>query len=301
MQLPGLPRNLPGKPVNHVYLWHMIHRFCSQNGISRVQSKVQLHKSTVIFLVLLLIFFYLLNLNLYTTIFTAINSLRGHNPCQGKTWIYSDVGWIDVSQVSGKSIDSVCLGKIWEPHVAQAISRYLYGQGKAIDVGAFVGYHSIRMGKLTPNHKVYAIEGRESLHFNIERNVQRNNINNVHVLDTPELINIEHGWNGNNLIKQILNDGDKAGVSLIKIDCEGCELSFLIGVKELIERDRPVIILEIQDDEKRSKEKIGGQKLHASVGTRRDVINYLENILKYEVSSLLEGSWDYEAVYMGEK
>lgn len=44
--------------------------------------------------------------------------------------------------------------------MARAIEQHLYGQGRAIDVGAFVGYHTIRLAKAAAPHKVYAFEGR---------------------------------------------------------------------------------------------------------------------------------------------
>ena len=50
------------------------------------------------------------------------------------------------------------------------------------DVGAFIGYHSMRMARLTPNHNVYVFEGRLNLHDIIKQNIQRNNINNIQLI-----------------------------------------------------------------------------------------------------------------------
>eukprot|EP00957_Ditylum_brightwellii_P181381 13816768-Ditylum_brightwellii.AAC.1 len=65
-------------------------------------------------------------------------------------WINTDVGYIRKhpgTRSSGVSMRTICDGGVWEPHVARAIDEHLYGQGRAIDVGAFVGYHTVRLAK----------------------------------------------------------------------------------------------------------------------------------------------------------
>ena len=45
--------------------------------------------------------------------------------------------------------------------------------------------------------------------------------------------------------------GSGSGLALIKIDCEGCEEWFLAAAAELIKAWRPVIVIEIWNDELR--------------------------------------------------
>jgi hypothetical protein len=91
--------------------------------------------------------------------------------CQG--WIRTDVGYIQGHEGYGHNMRTICNGNVWEPHVADAISDYLYGQGRAIDVGAFIGYHTLRLAKHAAPFDVYAFEGRDTL--DLQHNVARNN------------------------------------------------------------------------------------------------------------------------------
>lgn len=226
----------------------------------------------------------------------------GRGPCEGLgPWVYSDVGWMDVSRVSGLSINNVCNGKVWETHVAETIGRYLHGQGVALDVGAFSGYHALRMARLSPTHNVYVFEGRVNLHDTIRRNARRNNLNNLVLVDAPDA-NIADGWHfPGELQREILAQKTLHPVAMIKIDCEGCELNFLKGARAIIDEFHPAMVLEIQDDESRRTSKVVGQTLHKPAGTREDVLRYLRKELGYKVTQLRRSSgaltWDFEAIW----
>ena len=45
----------------------------------------------------------------------------------------------------------------------------------------------MRMARLTPNHNVYVFEGRLNLHDIIKQNIQRNNINNIQLINDIRL------------------------------------------------------------------------------------------------------------------
>jgi hypothetical protein len=80
--------------------------------------------------------------------------------CQG--WIPTDVGYSQGHEGYRHNMHTICNGKVWEPHVANAISDRLYGQGRAIDVGAFIGYHTLRLAKLAAPFDVHAFEEAET-------------------------------------------------------------------------------------------------------------------------------------------
>lgn len=119
----------------------------------------------------------------------------------------TDVGYIRThphTSSLGVSMRTLCDGRVWEPWVARAIEQHLYGQGRAIDVGAFIGYHTIRLAKAAAPHKVYAFEGRPS--SDLTENIKRNNAKNVHlVTDT-----IDENWTlSPQLERELLNSNDE--------------------------------------------------------------------------------------------
>ena len=215
-------------------------------------------------------------------------------PCRG--WIRTDVGFIQGHEGMGHNMHTICQNNVWEPHVANAISDYLYGQGRAMDVGAFIGYHTLRLAKLAAPFDVYAFEGGKN--DDLLRNVRRNNAKNVKVLQEK----IDEKWSlGPTLEKELLDD--KAGpVALVKIDCEGCEMNFIRGARLVFEKWHPVIVIEIQDDESRRNARVGGQQLVLPTETRDDVLYYLRNDLGYTVTPLLDKdgipTWDYLALWL---
>ena len=220
--------------------------------------------------------------------------------CTG--WMETDVGYIrghrNVAQM-GVSMRTLCSGRTWEPHVAKVIDDHLYGQGRALDVGAFVGYHTIHLAKRAAG--VVAFDGR--INSDLRANVQRNNAKNVRVVETT----IDNGWMlDDELERDLLDDGDnakKGPVVFAKIDCEGCELSFLKGAKSIFEKYHPVVVVEIQDNDSRRNTKVGGQQIVKSTDTREDVLNYLRKDLGYNHVEALEDedgneTWDYLAYRM---
>jgi hypothetical protein len=215
-------------------------------------------------------------------------------PCKG--WIRTDVGFIDGHQNWGHNMHTICGGKVWEPHVAEAISDYLYGQGRAMDVGAFVGYHTMRLAKQAAPFDVYAIEGR--MGDELSKNLRRNNAKNVQVI--KEKIDVD--WKFPTNIETDLLNEEKGPLAFIKIDCEGCELYFLKAAHAVLDKWKPAMVLEITGDENRERVKVGGQQMVKPAGTRYDVLNYLREDQGYTVTPLLDKdgtpSWDYLALWL---
>eukprot|EP00985_Skeletonema_marinoi_P007275 scaffold3197_cov123-Skeletonema_marinoi.AAC.1 len=216
---------------------------------------------------------------------------------KGDSWMLTDVGYIRThpnTRATGVSMRTLCDGRIWEPHVAQSIEAHLFGQGRAIDVGAFVGYHTVRLAKAAAPFDVYAFEGRPPSDLN--DNIKRNNAVNVQIVQET----VDENWKLSAQLEQdLLNDQDKGPLALIKIDCEGCELHFLKGAKTVLQKYHPVMIIEIQDDATRKNAKLGGQRMIQPTETRKDVLDYLTDELGYVVESLRdedgEETWDYLA------
>ena len=222
--------------------------------------------------------------------------------CTG--WMETDVGYIrghrNAAQM-GVSMRTLCSGRTWEPHVAKVIDEHLYGQGRALDVGAFVGYHTIHMAKRAAPFGVVAFDGR--INSDLRANVQRNNAQNaVRIVETT----IDKTWKLDDELERDLLDDDhdnKGPVVFAKIDCEGCELNFLKGAKSVFEKYHPVIVVEVQDNDSRRNTKVGGQQIVNSTDTREEVLDYLRKELGYTHVEALEDedgneTWDYLAYRM---
>jgi len=210
-------------------------------------------------------------------------------------WMDTDVGYIQRGDHS-LCLQTLCAGQVWEPHVVEAMNRYLYGQGRAIDVGGFVGYHTLRLVKNAAPYTVHVWEGRTK--DTLEKNLRRNNAQ--HAVQMHSEV-IQEGWNLTTALQEELIQGGP--LSFVKIDCEGCELAFLKGMADVIRLWHPVLVLEIQDDVTRQGATVRGQQMILPIGTRNETLQYIRNELGYSsVEPLLDvqygtPTWDYLALY----
>ena len=173
-----------------------------------------------------------------------------------------------------------------------------------MDVGAFTGYHTLRMARQSTH--VYAIEGRHVIK-ELQLNLRRNN---AHHHTTVWQQTIREDWKLPEQLHRLLTTNkniNEQRIAFIKIDCEGCELLFLEAAKPLILSWHPTIVVEIQDDTTRQQavENAGkGQQMIAPQGSRQDVLDWLEQVGGYTVEPLVQQqqdgsqSWDYLALWL---
>ena len=227
-------------------------------------------------------------LGLYKLLFSPSHQCNG--------WMETDVGYIHGHSNYGVSIRTLCSGGVWEPHVARAIDQHLYGQGRAIDVGAFVGYHTVHLAKQAAPLNVYAFEGR--VNADLKNNLKRNNAKNVQVISET----IDKNWRIDSILEKDLLDDNKGPIAFIKIDCEGCELHFLKGARDVVEKWHPVLVVEIQDNNSRRNAVIEGQRMIKPTDTREDVLDYLKMLGYNNIEALNDRdgipTWDYLAFQM---
>jgi FkbM family methyltransferase len=163
----------------------------------------------------------------------------------------------------------------YEPFEGWLIDQFVRKGDVAIDAGANVGLHTLRMAlNATAEGTVYAVEPCPEVRARLEFNMKLNRMKNVHVLPqalsdspgnstlyinppkfpnrnatlvpdpTPEAIPVETP------IRTVLLDElwvevmQGANVSFFKLDVEGYELKVLRGAQRLVQSCLPVVMLE---------------------------------------------------------
>jgi FkbM family methyltransferase len=192
-------------------------------------------------------------------------------------------------------------GEIWESR-NHAVFEALIRPGKdVVDVGAYIGSHTIKFANLAKPGKVYAFEPQEDIHKILSQNIALNDLADTATAykmalgdqacntkmvrgpknkDTPETFSNR----GANRVLGCLDDaGDPLAfemrtldsfeldnVGFIKIDVEGAHLLVLKGAEETLKRNRPVMLIEILGG-------TGGQDFtHHDATPREEVIQWLE-------------------------
>jgi FkbM family methyltransferase len=159
----------------------------------------------------------------------------------------------------------------WEEHITEILVEYIKPTHNCLDIGANFGYHTIAMGLLTKeNGKVFSFEPMKLFYHQVNANAHLNGLTNVCVFnnavgDVEENVYIpepsttlddviNHGDNSitNNiseqLVKMITIDSLKLpDINFIKMDVQGCELRVLKGAKQKILKDKPTLIVEIEE------------------------------------------------------
>tara|TARA_R110000787_G_scaffold81084_1_gene176057 strand:+ start:122 stop:784 length:663 start_codon:yes stop_codon:yes gene_type:complete len=160
-------------------------------------------------------------------------------------------------------------GRVWEKKIVTIFEQYLNPEDIAIDCGAYIGSHSIVLSNLC--QKVYAFEPTPLIFGCLSKTIEHKQINNI-VLHNIALSNkigedyIFTSGNGDsslsgirhneeirfkekhlvnlNLLDNVIPATSIDAIKLIKIDCEGSEWNVVAGADQIIEKSRPIIIIE---------------------------------------------------------
>jgi FkbM family methyltransferase len=169
--------------------------------------------------------------------------------------------------VSSDAIYAQHLGEEFEPHTCQLIDCFSK-KGCCIDIGANIGMTSLLMSSLF--NDVYSFEPAPSTFSLLKQNVENNNIENIQLFNIGlgnEAFSTEIQFAEGNRSGGFINDITKASEghvtedirvevgdaileehhllpSFIKIDVEGYELHVLRGLKNVVSKANPVVMLE---------------------------------------------------------
>ena len=195
-------------------------------------------------------------------------NLRGFNGQQSVEVCDDDIQFfIHIDRNNGAVDEYIFIHRNWEVHVGAVLRSVLQPGGVFVDVGANIGYFSLLAASLVgESGRVVAFEPLPKLVQQIRRSADQNQFNWLHVVPKalgkiPGVMSlalaagniggsslVASQQSGNRVEVEVgtLNTelADFERIDLMKIDVEGFEYEMLVGAKEVLERYRPVLVLE---------------------------------------------------------
>lgn len=167
-------------------------------------------------------------------------------------------------------VRSLLSGRTWEKKIVDIFKDHIKPGDLCIDAGAFIGLHSLQISKLVgPSGKVIAFEPipfvcdcfrktiEEGQHYNIEAVCKPlddkidKELSFVSDLDGKSAVDIHRRRSfkynyklQSTTLDYFLRNHNLEKLKLIKIDVEGNEWAVLKGGEGIIEKHRPIIVLE---------------------------------------------------------
>lgn len=179
-------------------------------------------------------------------------------------------------------------GNPYEWDLVRVMATFVRPGDVMLDIGAHVGNHSVYVGLAHPAVKIHAFEANPETFGVLRRNIEANGLDARvtchqaavgHTTGTVNLVALDGDDTGSTAVRM-----DEAGVvrvaplsdlydgpfCFVKIDVEGFELEVLNGMRGLLERERPVLAMELHQDARTRSETL---RLLRSVGYRRLPVN----------------------------
>lgn len=183
---------------------------------------------------------------------------------------------VDVTLGNDNSLCLYVCGS-FEPNEFSFLHGFLKPGMVFVDVGANDGYYTLFAARrVGPSGQVVAVEPSTRERINLRRNLQRNRIDNVHVVPAAlgaapgdADLRLAHGaHSGHNTLGQfahadvtaaqlervtvdtldrVASDMKLERIDFIKIDVEGAEGSVVAGARAVLASMRPVMLIEIND------------------------------------------------------
>ena len=136
--------------------------------------------------------------------------------------------------------------------------RYIRSLGLAgtyVDVGAFVGTHTVFFGVICGAARVHSFEPRPPVHARLEANIALNELtgrvvtHRIALTDRTFDVTLDFGDGVHVVPGRRLDDVVREKVAVVKIDVEGMEPSVLRGARRMLRRSRPVVFAEANTGE----------------------------------------------------
>lgn len=181
---------------------------------------------------------------------------------------YGVISVIECDSVVSKSL--IDYGE-WAKNELSTLNYFINEDDVIVDVGAYIGTHSLAFSNMAPNGKVLSFEARKDIFKILKSNTDSHH--NIEVLNCGlgsgnytmaiEKVNLDKNENFGGLELKSIDNGDAdviEGVEIktidsisldkvdfMKVDVEGMEYDVLNGSIDTIERFKPTIFLELND------------------------------------------------------
>jgi len=225
--------------------------------------------------------------------------------------------------------------KSWEYHLYDFYSNILTKDDVCIDAGANLGFHTIQFGKLSK--KVHAFEPQPLINNQLCANILFNDLDDIIIpyrlalgdkKEIQQMWDIEneswvgngcYNWGGRGIehkeatypsngkireydqIEVIPLDSTNINPDLIKIDIQGYEYYAFLGAKEILNKNKPIILLENGSTEIDKKalnflKNLGYKNYRYYIGNNEDCILIHPDSKKYQISldqiNLIKDKWN---------
>lgn len=162
-------------------------------------------------------------------------------------------------------------GERWEPYFADFVERVVKPSDIAVDVGANIGYHSIILGRAVGDRgAVFAFEPLRITFQQLCGNAILNRLSNIYPFQcavghvdgvTISMVPIDYnepdvnimnacvGVGGDIVSMRTIDSLNFQSLNFLKVDVQGCELVVLKGAKETIQRCKPILFIEIEEQQ----------------------------------------------------
>jgi FkbM family methyltransferase len=166
--------------------------------------------------------------------------------------------------------DSLRQGILFEKFYLSFLKQFINPKKNILDIGANIGVHSVIYSNYLTTGTVYAFEPQKVVYDILSANLNKNKCDNVIPLNigvsnsnTSLFMAVDYeskknhggfaiceeqeGVKGITIECKRIDDLNISNVGYVKIDVEGHEYEALLGMKELMNRDKPFLFIEIHD------------------------------------------------------
>ncbi len=155
-------------------------------------------------------------------------------------------------------------GLPWQPCILDVIYQFAQPGTTVLDIGAHIGTFTLTLSKIVgENGCVYAFEPQKKIYRELRKNCELNGVKNalcyrLAIGDRQQMIEMDKetlphneggtsiGRGGDAVEMRTIDSFQLTHVSFIKIDVEGSEQQVLDGMIDTIQKNKPVIVLELQ-------------------------------------------------------
>ena len=196
--------------------------------------------------------------------------------------------WVDVEPGVTMRLDpydyvteAILLDRTWEPQTTRELLRHLHAGGTFVDVGAHVGWYTLQAARAVgPRGHVIAVEPNPEILPQLRDNIRASGVGAFVVVapvacsDSETTLTLYAASRANTgetslsainagqakgatasysvrarRLDDIVKEAHTGRVDAVKIDVEGAEFLVLKGAAETLDRDKPVVSLELVDEQ----------------------------------------------------